>query len=126
MIVQTILRQLLFCCLSLPILAGPTISILTTDGRMIEGEVSNRKITVRTAGQVRDLPLERILSIHTATAPTAMENEQVAKSIQSLQGTDRKEQDLAVETISNIGFVAMTPLLKAYKEIGRASCRERV
>ena len=116
MIVQTIIRQLLFCSIALPILAGPTISILTTDGRMIEGEVSNRKVTVRTAGQVRDLQLDRILSIHTATPPTPTENEQIAKSIQSLQGIDRKEQDLAVETISNIGFVAMTSLLKAYKD----------
>ena len=84
-----------------------TVSILTTDNRMMDGQVSSKKISVRVGGQVRDLPWERILSIHNATAASAMETEQINKSIQSLQGSDRKEHDLAVEVLSNMGMIVM-------------------
>ena len=110
------LRSILLCSLALPIWGASTVSILTTDNRMMDGQVSSKKISVRVDGQVRDLPWERILSIHNATAASAMETEHINKSIQALQGSDRKEHDLAVEVLSNMGMIVMAPLLKAYKD----------
>ena len=110
------MRLLPFLALALNTWAASTVSILTTDGRMLEGAPSASKISVKIGGQNRDLALDRILSIHNAIPASAMETEQIAKAIQTIQGTDRKQCDLAVETLSNLGIVGMTPLLNAYKD----------
>ena len=110
------MRLLPFFALALSAWAAPTVSILTTDGRMLEGAPSASKISVKVGAQNRDIPLDRILSIHNAVPATAAESEQITKAILAIQGTDRKQTDLAVETLSNMGILAMTPLLKAYKD----------
>ena len=110
------MRILPFFALALTAWAAPTVSILTTDGRMLEGAPSAAKISVKVGAQNRDLSLDRILSIHNAIPATASEAEQIAKAIQTIQATDRKQTDLAVEVLSNMGIIVMTPLLNAYKD----------
>lgn len=110
------MRLLTFLALSLAAWAGPTVSILTTDGRTLEGTPSASKISVKVGSQNRDLSLDKILTIHNAIPATAAELDQINKSIQTIQGTDRKQCDQAVEVLSNLGIVAMTPLLKTYKD----------
>ncbi len=110
------MRLLPFLALSLTAWAGPTVSILTTDGRTLEGTPSASKISVKVGSRNLDLSLDKILTIHNAIPATAAELDQINKSIQTIQGTDRKQCDQAVEVLSNLGIVAMTPLLKTYKD----------
>ena len=105
----------IFLC-ALSCWAAPTVSVLTTDGRTLEGAISAAKITITIAGQSREVPFDKILSFHNAVPTTPAESAQISKALINIQGADRKQSDAAVEAVSNLGIVAITPLLKAYKD----------
>ncbi len=103
----------LFAGLALP---AATVSILTTDGKTVEGETSRGKITLETGGVRREIPLSKLLSLHSGAPLSERERGMVETGIPAVLGADRAKSDLGVEQISAIGPAAITPLLQVYKD----------
>lgn len=99
------------CALLLPLAAWPAshrVLVRTTDGNTVEGDTS-----LAAVGQVR---LDRVLSIHSASAASDAEKGRIEAGFTAIPGKDRKERDRAVEELTAIGLPVMTPLLKTYKD----------
>ena len=109
-------RTLLLLLVGCSLWAAPTVSILTTDNRVLEGQLSARIIKLEVGGKTVGVDLAKVLSIHNGAGLSASEQERVTKGIPAILGTDRAARDLAVEDLSSLGVALITPLLKAYKD----------
>ncbi|MFN7923887.1 MAG: hypothetical protein U0Q16_27545 [Bryobacteraceae bacterium] len=104
--------------------AGPTVLLLTTDGKTVEGVTDRKSIAVKVKGTRREIALSRVLSIHSGAAASAAESEKIRTGIDAILANDklpkdagaRVERDKAVEEITAIGIPAVTPLLEVYKD----------
>ncbi|MDX1984138.1 MAG: hypothetical protein SFV51_27940 [Bryobacteraceae bacterium] len=99
----------------LPAMAA-TVSLLTTSGAAVEGETSRKKITVETEQGRREIPLSRVLSIHSGEPASEHERARIEAGLIAVAGSDRARRDLAVEELTAIGIPVLTPLLKTYKD----------
>jgi hypothetical protein len=97
--------------LTLTVLPAAPLKALvrTTEGDVIEGDLMNLR-------PVANVPLARVLSIHSGAPASEYEKKRIEDGIAAIQGTDRKARDLAVEELTAIGVPVMSPLLKIYKD----------
>lgn len=112
------LRILLTTALTLPALFSKdtVIHVLDKNGKSMEGPTRLTDVRVTIEDRPRKIAIGTILSIQSGEAASAYETERIAAAITSIQGTDRKLRDAAVEELTAIGIPALTPLLKAYKD----------
>ncbi len=96
--------------------AAVTVSILTTEGKNFEGVTALKKVAVKVGGARREIPIERVLSIHSGAAASAWETARIEAGIAAIQGKERAPRDAAVEELTAIGIPLITPLLKTYKD----------
>ena len=73
------------------LLSAASIRVLvrTTEGDIIEGDVLNLR-------PVANVPLNRMLSIHSGVPASDFETKRIEEGIAAIQGKDRKASDLAV------------------------------
>jgi hypothetical protein len=92
------------------------ILIRTVDGTQVEGQTQLTSVKIESEGRTTALRLAQIFSVHNAADASEFEAGRITSGLATIQGTDRKERDQAVEELTAIGLPAVTPLLRTLKD----------
>ncbi|MEZ5356474.1 MAG: hypothetical protein R2762_27895 [Bryobacteraceae bacterium] len=96
--------------------AANWVLIRTVDGESVEGQTNLRTLKLSGAGAPATLPIEKVLSVHSAAPASEFEAGRITAGLAAIQSTDRKARDQAVEELTAIGLPVLTPLLETLKD----------
>ncbi len=95
---------------------GLTVTVLTCSGQVVFGVADNDLVKFESNGNVQEVQLNDILSIHTAFPASEFELQEINSNLAHLGNQVESKAEIATAKLTDIGLPVMTPLLKAFPD----------
>jgi hypothetical protein len=93
------------------------VQLTLKDGRLVQGVAVTDMLTLQAGDKIHGLPLDQVLSVHSAAPASVDEAGRITAGVSALQGKDFKAAERAQEELTNLGLPALTPLLRTYQDV---------
>jgi hypothetical protein len=94
-----------------------TVQLYLKDGRLIQGTAVTDILTLQAGNRIHGLPLDQILSVHSAAPAVEAESARIAAGLSALRGKDLKAAEAAQADLTDLGLPVLSPLLRAYQDV---------
>ena len=96
--------------------AKGAILIIDKNGATSQTISLTLKLRIKVGGVERELPFSNILSIQFGSPASEKEADKIKAGLMSIQGKDRVNRDLAVESLTDLGVPVLSPLIALLKD----------